>query len=202
MLRSGLLIRQYWEFAATIQDGGSHMEQYAYAYIGPAEIRRAVASHPAGTPIGSESDLTTWLGSHADAMSEGATYVVDLSGTLRLAPRRSEHVACAGGAEVLAAGEMQFGQPGRSPRVAGASNLSTGYCPDTSCWAAVAHALARAGLNGPSGFTQEAVFRRCSKCGEVNLVKEGWFVCVFCDADLPATWNVSARRPVDLAGTC
>jgi hypothetical protein len=35
---------------------------------------------------------------------------------------------------------------------------------------------------------------------EVNLVKDGWFVCVFCDADLPAEWNVAPRRTIQLSG--
>ncbi|MGW4807057.1 hypothetical protein [Kitasatospora sp. NPDC004272] len=107
---------------------------------------------------------------------------------LRLADRRSEHVACAGGAAVLGAGEVAFA-PGR--RVAEVSNLSTGYCPDTACWPAVAAALERAGASHPGGFTYSAVFRRCTGCGEVSLVREGFFVCVFCEADLPEHWNVT-----------
>lgn len=170
------------------------MELYAYCYVGPEEIRRAVSSFPIGTPIASVGDAETWLDAHADALVEGATYVVDLQGRLRLAPRRSEHVACAGGEEVLAAGEIRFHRAGHRLGVAEVSNQSTGYCPDTSCWPAVARALEAAGINPPSGFSLEVVFRRCPRCGERNLVKEGWFVCVFCDADLPAGWNVAPRR--------
>jgi hypothetical protein len=36
---------------------------------------------------------------------------------------------------------------------------------------------------------QEIMFRRCEKCGERNVVKEGWFVCGVCRTDLPAKWN-------------
>ncbi|AKJ03031.1 hypothetical protein ATI61_113217 [Archangium gephyra] len=169
---------------------------YAYTYVGPEEIRRSVASFPAGTPITSRSDLETWLAANPDALAEGATYVVDLQGRLRLAPRRSEHVACAGGEEVLAAGELRFRRAGTTPCVAEVSNQSTGYCPDTDCWAAVALALGRAGVTAPPGFTHEVIFRRCERCGERNLVKEGWFVCVFCDADLPTGWNIAPRRGI------
>lgn len=173
------------------------MELHAYTYVGPEEIRRSVSAFPAGTPITSTRDAEAWLQSHPEAFTEGATYVVDLQGRLRLAPRRSEHVACAGGEEVLAAGEIRFRQSGPRLAVAELSNQSTGYCPDTTCWAAAARACERAGLTAPPGFTPAIVFRRCARCGEINLVKEGWFVCVFCDADLPAEWNVGPRRRVE-----
>ncbi|XXF78022.1 hypothetical protein P2318_33995 [Myxococcaceae bacterium GXIMD 01537] len=174
------------------------MQQHAYPYVGPEAIRRAVAAAPAGTPILTPRDVATWLEATPDALVEGATYVVDLQGRLRLAPRRSEHVACAGGEDVLAAGEIRFQRGAPSPSVAELSNQSTGYCPDTACWAAIAGALTRAGLNPPAGFTHEVIFRRCVRCGEINLVKEGWFVCVFCEVDLPSAWNVSPRRGVHL----
>lgn len=169
---------------------------YAYTYVGSQEIRRSVTGHPMGTAISSMRDCEEWLATHPDTLTEGATYVVDLQGRLRLAPRRSEHVACAGGGEVLAAGEIRFRSAGARLTVAEISNQSTGYCPDTTCWAAVALALGRAGLPAPQGFTFEVVFRRCPRCRELNLVKEGWFVCAFCDADLPTAWNVAPRRPV------
>ncbi|RKH94456.1 hypothetical protein D7Y04_37105 [Corallococcus sp. AB038B] len=172
------------------------MELNAYTYVGPEEIRRAVTAHPSGASIRAREDLDRWLQDHPDAIQEGATWVVDLTGCLRLAPRRSEHVACAGGQDVLAAGELDFQRTAMGWAVAGVSNQSTGYCPDTDCWAAVFHALARAGIPGPPGFTHAILFRRCTQCGELNLVKEGWFVCAFCDADLPALWNVAPRRRV------
>ncbi len=148
----------------------------------------------------SKRELEAWLTAHPEAFSEGATYVVDLQGRLRLAPRRSEHVACAGGEEVLAAGEVRFGRAGAYPAVVEISNQSTGYCPDTACWPAVAMALRKAGLTVPPGFTLKIVFRRCTRCGEINLVKEEWFVCVFCEADLPPVWNVALRRSVHVEG--
>jgi hypothetical protein len=52
------------------------------------------------------------------------------------------------------------------------------------------------GVVPPPAFTHAVVFRRCPRCGERNLVKEDWFVCVFCDAELPAEWNVAPRREV------
>src|SRR6185503_7650273 len=118
---------------------------------------------------------------------DAATFVVDREGVLRLADRRSEHVACAGGEEVLSAGEIFFA--GRGAEVVEVSNLSTGYCPEPSSWPAVAHALESAGIAHPGRFTAEMIFRRCTACGERNLVKDEVFVCAICDADLPGAWN-------------
>jgi hypothetical protein len=116
---------------------------------------------------------------------------VDLRGILRLAPRRSEHVACAGGERVPAApGEIGFGREGEVWVVDEVSNQSTGYCPDVTSWTAVSAALRRAGLEHPPAFTHAVVFRRCTGCREVGIVREGDYVCVFCGCDLPVEWNV------------
>jgi hypothetical protein len=50
-------------------------------------------------------------------------------------------------------------------------------------------ALDRIGVPHPGRFTTEMVFRRCRKCGERNVVKDGWFACGVCGAELPAEWN-------------
>ena len=158
-----------------------------YTYVGPAEIRAAIGPQ-SGTAIGSIDDLRRWLAAHALEREEGAipaTFVVSIDGTLRLASRRSEHVACAGGADVLAAGEIFFA----SDRVTAVSNQSTGYCPEPESWPAVASALERAGIAHPQRFTRELVFRRCPACGERNIVKDDFFGCAICDAPLPAAWN-------------
>lgn len=123
-------------------------------------------------------------------LAEPFTFGVGTDGVLQLAPRRSEHVACAAGAMVLGAGEISFVHEASRWTVTEVSNQSSGYCPDVSCWADVARALDAAGLGRPSGFTHEVVFRRCPDCQGHNIVREGDFVCVFCDSDLPAEWNV------------
>ena len=71
---------------------------------------------------------------------EPFTFVVDLEGVLRLAPRRSEHVACAGGRPVLSAGEVSFERGPDGWEVTSATNQSTGYCP----WACAAVGASRA----------------------------------------------------------
>jgi hypothetical protein len=144
-----------------------------------------------GRPISSAADFTDWIVEQtATELTEPFTFVVGLDGVLRLAPRRSEHVACADGDMVLSAGEISFTREADRWIVNEVSNHSTGYCPDVSSWAAVARALDAVELRPPSGFAHEVVFRRCTDCQEHNIVREDDFVCVFCGGDLPATWNV------------
>lgn len=129
-----------------------------------------------------------WRGLLGQGAGEPFTFVVGADGVLRVAARRSEHVACAGGSPVLAAGEITFDPAGT---VVDVSNQSTGYCPDLVSWQAVAAALDGAGIAHPGGFTHEVVFRRCPRCTEINVVRDGYFVCVFCESDLPAAWNIA-----------
>lgn len=161
----------------------------AFKYVGPPKILADSRSAPQGTPISSRADAVAWFEHHGDEEAGWATYVVSMAGALLVAPRRSEHVACAGGESVLAAGELRFDATGAVLDVA---NNSTGYCPREDCWGAVRFALDRAGLSHPGGFTFVAVFRRCPACGERNLVKDDWYVCALCDAELPRTWNFDA----------
>ncbi|GAA3760057.1 hypothetical protein GCM10022225_51990 [Plantactinospora mayteni] len=170
-----------------------------YRYIGPADIRAAIRPAGAGYRVTCLADFTRWVSSVAEPeLAEPVSYVVDLTGVLRLAPRRSEHVACAEGQDVLGAGEVAFvheraggPKPSSGHWVVGyVSNQSTGYCPDLDSWPAVASALDRAGLPHPDAFTAGLVFRRCPDCGLCNVVRDGDFSCVACAADLPRQWNV------------
>jgi hypothetical protein len=164
-----------------------------YFYVGPSEIKARVAGRPAGTRISSAADVVAWVrGTGQHPGPDGlvtATFVIDSAGDLLLADRRSEHVAGAGGGPVLSAGEMFFLVESSRVEVAEVTNQSTGYCPEPGSWPAVAAALGRAGVAHPGQFTAEVVFRRCEACGERNVVKDGWFACEACGADLPAQWN-------------
>ncbi|MFF8932421.1 hypothetical protein ACF1AO_34730 [Streptomyces longwoodensis] len=163
----------------------------SYRYAGPVELKAAVRPGDGGRRIASAADFSGWIVEQSAAeLAEPFTFVVGLDGVLRLAPRRSEHVACAGGAMVLSAGEISFIREAHRWIVSEVSNQSTGYCPDGSSWTQVAHALDAVGLQRPSGFTHEVVFRRCTDCQERNIVRENDFVCVFCGSDLPVEWNV------------
>lgn len=163
-----------------------------YQYVGPVEIRERSRTSPPGTFIQARSDLLAWLHAHhADADLANtivATFVIDEAGTLRLAPRQSEHVACAAGGPVHSAGEITLTMTGD---VIDISNQSTGFCPEPESWSACEEAFNRLSISHPSCFTHAVIFRRCPACGERNLVKDDWFVCDLCGSDLPQAWNFS-----------
>ncbi|MEU7793061.1 hypothetical protein AB0J77_23060 [Micromonospora tulbaghiae] len=178
-----------------------------YAYVGPAEFRDRVVAVDA-VAVDSVASLDEWLtGRDRQDLAEPVTFVVDLDGVLRLAPRRSEHIALAGGRNVLAAGEMAFALVGGGWHVSEVTNQSTGYCPDPDCWPAVAKALDRIGVPHPGRLTDRVIFRRCPACRERNIVRDDDFTCALCGDTLPARWNLTSdwsrpapsrrTRPVD-----
>jgi hypothetical protein len=145
-----------------------------YAYLGPEEL---AVGGPAPR-VHSRADVVAFVAASQERVGAlvPATFVIGVDGALRLAPRGSEHVACAGGADVLAAGELYFD----GPEVVGASNQSTGYCPEPASWPAVAAALDRLGVQHPGEFTSVFSFRVCGSCGQLNVVKDPW--CAACGA--------------------
>lgn len=158
-----------------------------YSYVGPAAILERVAGAPPGVVVASADDAVRWLDGRR-TREEIVTYTVGTDGSLRVADRRSEHVACAGFGPILAAGEMTLARTRTGAEVVAVSNQSTGYCPEPSCWPAVARALDAAGLAHPGAFTVAYEFRRCPACGAIHLVKDGDLTCA-CGAPLPAAWN-------------
>lgn len=173
------------------------MGKREYEYVGPAELRDAAKSQASGTGIATLDDLRAWLASvEMDRSPDGthiATFTINLDGKMLLAPRRSEHVACASGGPVLSAGEIGFDD---ELTVTEISNQSTGFCPEPESWPTVANALDRIGIPNPERFTTEVVFRLCPRCGERNIVKDEWYYCTMCDAELPRTWNFSRNANV------
>lgn len=159
-----------------------------FRYVGDPALRRPPPDDM--VVVRSRTALDAWLATRdRTEVTEPFTYVVDLTGLLRLAPRRSEHVAAAEGDDVLAAGEVTFGHDASGWTVTEVSNHSTGYCPDLDSWEAVAIALDRVRMPRPPGFTHAVVFRRCPVCDERNIVREDDYVCALCDAGLPRAWN-------------
>jgi len=168
-----------------------------YRYVGAADILRYVQGQPGGVPLASPADLDTWRAATAPRLAPEdplwATFVVDAAGLLLVADRHSEHVVCAGGRPVRSAGEIAFTRsPASGWVVASVTNQSTGYCPEPESWPAVAAVLDRISLPHPGGFTTSFIFRRCHACAQLNLVKDGDFICAVCGADLPLSWNLDS----------
>lgn len=166
------------------------MTERLYHYVGSSENLASVSNDPAGEVIESATDLRSWLsGNAAEATSQGAitaTYTIDRKSRLLLAQRRTEHVACASGGPVKSAGEISFTVDGKLLEV---SNQSTGFCPEPESWPAVATALRNVVSEAPSAFTVAFTFRRCPSCKQILVIKDQWFVCDVCDADVPTHWN-------------
>ena len=162
------------------------MSVRTYRYVGPAHILALINEAEPGVLVVSAGVIHTWLRHHEGA----ATFVVNTSGDMRIANRRSEHVVCAGGAPVLSAGEVTFVRTAVAGVIASEiTNQSTGYCPEPESWPAVAAALDRAGIDHLNRFTSEFVFRQCPSCGQRNIVKDDWWECAVCAAQLPKRWN-------------
>lgn len=164
-----------------------------YNYVGPDEIRISVANSPAGIQIKSVKELENWIHKTEQKPDASgliaATFVVDLEGDLLIADRHSEHIACAQGRSVLSAGEIFFEYVDKKLEVIEISNQSTGFCPEPESWFFVAKALEKISIPHPVDFTTKFVFRRCSECGQLNIVKEEFFLCNVCGVDLPIIWN-------------
>jgi hypothetical protein len=171
--------------------------QPTYRYVGPKMIADRAPPAPAGVRVESPEDVRRWVREtgqlRCPAGDVTVTFVIDESGWLRVADRRSEHVACAGGRPVRSAGEMTFTVGPVEVSVPWVTNQSTGYCPEADSWPAVRAALERAGIEAPDGFSQEFVFRRCPECGAINVVKDGVFECGVCSAPLPGEWNLGSE---------
>lgn len=167
----------------------SHRE---YHYVGPSDVREIARTQPPGLSIQSASDIAAWLETNpTEQLPDGswvATFTVGTDQVLYLAPRRSEHVACASGGPVLSAGEITINDHFNITEI---SNQSTGFCPEPESWIAVETTLDRLALHHPGKFTNAVIFRRCPECKERNIVKDSWFHCLICNAELPDHWNFS-----------
>lgn len=175
---------------------GARWPMRLYRYVGPQEIADRARNAPRGTIITSADDARRWVaGQTTGRLPTGsitATFVVDSVGRLRLADRHSEHVGCAGGEPVRAAGEITLRVAAGAVITEELTNQSTGYCPEPSSWLAVDRALRDAGIVPPAEFATMFVFRRCPRCAQLNIVKDGIYECTVCAAPLPAEWNCDA----------
>lgn len=165
-----------------------------YSYVGTAPLNSPEAFNTMRTLVDDEGDLLlAFQEAQSSEKNSSAvfTYITTSDGSLWIADRHSEHIACARGGGVLSAGEMTVEVDDGRVLVTDVTNQSTGYCPEPKSWPAVAAALDKAGLPHPGGFTRAFVFRLCEGCGQTNVVKEGDFTCAVCGGELKQEWNFS-----------
>lgn len=165
-----------------------------YLYVGPEDTLSLVSPDNKGLTVKTLQPLLQWVQQQQNELREDeiiATFIIDKRGRLVVSDRESEHVFCAGGQAVLSAGEMTFTVEKGNLHLLAVSNQSTGYCPQARSWKYVAKALKKLGLNAPKGFTTIFEFRRCHECSNVNLIKDDWYVCAFCDEELSRKWNIA-----------
>ena len=168
-----------------------------YKYIGSPDHFALVGKSSTRKLIETPADVLLWTKQTNQVPTSDdeviATFVIDPYGKLWVADRRSEHLVCADGGEVLAAGEMTFRISGNSIEVLEATNQSTGFCPEPSSWTAVARALDTVCLPHPSEFTASFVFRRCEICETTNIIKDDYIFCAVCNGELAKNCNYEAN---------
>ena len=160
-----------------------------FKYVGSREFLKLVDPALIGVWLTSREDVQRWIDDthqQADANDEVvATFIVDREHRLRVNDRRSEHVVCAGGEPVRSAGEITFEMDGDTfLRISAISNQSTGYCPSAESWSDVQTALSKTDISHPGHFTTQIIFRTCSACQNLNIVKDDYFFCLMCDSAL------------------
>ena len=164
-----------------------------YKYVGDSDVLESTKNIPGGEPILSSANVLSWLHNTNQTQEvDGlfwATYIVSKEETLYISDRRSEHVACAKGEEVLAAGEIGFGIEKGKPEILEISNQSTGYCPEPESWNTVEKVLRNTQIPFPTDFTFKVIFRLCEKCGARNIVRDSYYVCAICENELTKKWN-------------
>lgn len=167
------------------------MQPRRYSYVGPPELKQRLKRESHCVHVSAVSELLSWTaaflpkGKRHGAVT--ATFIIDTTERLWIADRRSEHVACADGQDVLAAGEICFERSGDHIEIVEVSNYSTGYCPEPECWPVVARVLDGLKIPRPTCFTSAFSFRRCDHCGTINLIKDGVYECAVCNSPLSTT---------------
>ncbi|MGB1243104.1 MAG: hypothetical protein ACPG49_11320 [Chitinophagales bacterium] len=165
----------------------------SYFYVGPKEIAERVETRYEGNRIIQIKDVLKWVkDSKQTIVNEQviATFVINEQEELVITDRHLEHVVCAGGRNVLSAGEITFSFEEENLSVSEISNQSTGYCPKPTSWGIVEKVLDKIGVEHPKKFTKAYEFRYCENCQTKNLIKEKIYECAVCEADLDVEWNI------------
>ncbi len=164
-----------------------------YPYVGNASLRDNLPPTSHRYHVMQSKALLQWLKETKQPNnidnSLTVTFIIDFGNKLWINDRHSEHVLCANGEDVLSAGEMTFDVANTPVDIVSITNQSTGYCPEPESFRSVKLALNQTDLKYPLDFTTAYQFRLCKNCGTKNIIKDNWYVCAVCDADLNLKWN-------------
>jgi len=164
-----------------------------YRYVGWSSIRDNLPKISNRHHVISSDLVKVWLTKTKQPKNPDdtitVTFIVDTDNRLWINDRHSEHVLCADGGEVLSAGEMTFEIIDTQVEIVSVTNQSTGYCPEPDTYSAVRRILSKTNISHPLQLTTAYQFRRCDECETTNIIKDDWFVCGVCDADLNNEWN-------------
>ena len=172
----------------------------SYFYVGSQAIRKKVDPKYEGHKIKNAEAVKKWINeTNQELIHESviATFIINEQSDLVISDRHSEHVMCAGGRNVLSAGEITFSFENGKIFISEISNQSTGYCPRPASWEIVAIVLDQTDLEYPQSFTKAFEFRYCENCHATNLIKEEIYECVLCGTDLDAEWNFHKKKVVE-----
>ena len=167
-------------------------EFQSYFYVGPKEIEARVDKKYEGSKINQIADIQKWMEESNQTITNEiviATFIVNEQEELVVSDRHLEHLVCAGGRNVLSAGEITFSFDQKEVYVSEISNQSTGYCPKPISWEIVEIVLNNIKIDHPKYFTRAYEFRYCENCQTKNLIKEKIYECAVCSFDLDAEWN-------------
>ena len=183
------------EFVLFRQVGALLVDAKLYSYVGPSEITLLLASPSARWPLRSVTDVLNWKQDVYPALKHPVltmvtvTFIIDRDATLWIADQHSEHLVCARGKAVIAAGELTFDLT-HKVRITEITNQSTGYCPEPNTWSITSHVLQITGLPHPPAWTRCYNFRRCDRCATIAIIKDDDFECAVCAATLSHSWNL------------
>lgn len=164
-----------------------------YSYVGSQEIFDAIDFNFTGYKISKSEDILDWIKLTNQEITNNsviATFIINEKQELVINDRHSEHVLCAGGKNVISAGEITFLVKGKNQvLISEISNQSTGYCPQPESWDYVKEVLSKIGIEHPNYFTLAFEFRLCNNCKSINLIKDNIFECQMCESTLDLEWN-------------
>jgi hypothetical protein len=165
-----------------------------YRYVGPENLLNLIHADICREAVENADSVLSWIRQTDQILnydnSTTATYIIDTNEIMWICDRHMEHVVCAIGMPVLSAGEVTFRINNNHVEIPYITNQSTGFCPEPKSWIAVNKALKKTNIKHPNKFSVNFIFRLCTNCSTINIVKENFYLCAVCNHALEKQWNL------------